>query len=436
MATAVAPKIAYTPHPKQAEFHASPARFRVGIASRQSGKSVAAIAEESEWAMAKPGGIFWWVTASYKVKDRAWRGLATHLPKEIVRHKREGDLYIELKNGSRIYIKSADAPESLVSEILDGLVCDEFAQWKATIWQQHLEPMLVVKKAPAVFVGTPRGRNWAWDLWRHAGVDPDWSAHHWTALDSPYFPREEFERLRREMPERIFRQEILAEFLEGGGEVFRNVDGCVGPLGVRDGYTVLGVDLAKVRDWTAIHALNSQRMTVETQRMQRVDWSLQKLRIIETYRRLDAVRALVDATGVGDPIVEDLRKAGLQVEPVVFTGPLKSALVENLMLLFEQGAIRIPQDPILIDELKGFTFETLPSGRDRYSAPDGRHDDTVMALALAAWGLRHLAPEQLLPGRPLTELERMRKDVLTQVMREQDPDYEDGADDGTGGYYE
>jgi hypothetical protein len=67
------------------------------------------------------------------------------------------------------------------------------------------------------------------------------------------------------------------------------------------------------------------------------------------------------------------------------------------MLMFDQGVARIPNDPVVIEEHTSFTFETLPSGADRYEAPEGRHDDTVIAHALAAWGMRQVtssAPPQ------------------------------------------
>jgi len=128
------PIIRYIPHeaPKPACTR-RPHGSSSPVAGRQSGKSLAAIAELGSWVMERTGrGMYYWVTANYRVKDRAWRGLAEHLPREIVRRKHESDLFIELKNGTRIYIRSADAPESLVSETLDGLVCDEAAQWKPT----------------------------------------------------------------------------------------------------------------------------------------------------------------------------------------------------------------------------------------------------------------------------------------------------------------
>lgn len=400
----------YEPHAKQREVHLSRARFRVAVAGRQSGKTRTGVAEIADWAM--PNDLqgaeaqFWWVTASYRTKDKAWRDLNSHIPAEYVVKKHESGLYMDLRNSSRISIRSADAPDSLVSEALHGLIGDEFCQWGPDVWPMLLRPMLTTTRGPALFAGTPRGRNWGYDLYaRGLQPDPEWESFRWASNESPYFSQEEFVQARMEMPERIFRQEILAEFLESGGEVFRSVDQAISESGVVDGYTVLGVDLARLRDWTVIWAMNSAREWVEVQRFQHMDWSIQKLKIIEAYRRNKCRKMVIDATGVGDPIVEDLTKAGLNVEPVKFSSESKGLLIENLMMMFDQGAARIPRDPVVIEEHKSFGFETLPSGRDRFEAPEGRHDDTVIAHALAAWGVRQITrhtapkPRTLIPGR-------------------------------------
>ena len=93
-------------------------------------------------------------------------------------------------------------------------------------------------------------------------------------------------------------------------------------------------------------------------------------------------RALVDSTGVGDPIVEQLqRRAGGSIEGYHFSPPSKQRLMEGLAAAIHQQAVRFPDGP-LVAELESFGYEYTQSGV-RYSAPDGLHDDGVCALALA-----------------------------------------------------
>lgn len=414
--------IAYTPHIHQARVHASEAQFRAVAAGRQSGKTLTGVAEESEWAFSRPGELFWWITASSRTEEKCWRDLMAHIPKEIIRKTSEsrGSLSIDLKNKSRIAVRSAEAEDSLVSETLGGAVLDEFSLFKPHVWPQLIRPMLGTTNGPALFLLSPRGRNHAYDLYQLGlSGDPNWASFHWRSDQSPYFSQEEFERARRELPERIFRQEYLAEFIEGGGEVFRDVDNAIAAKAPRDDFTVLGVDLGRVRDATVIWAMTSGGEYVEVQRLTDLSWSVQKVRIIEAATRLQVQRVLIDATGMhvgADAVVNDLQAAYLPVEPVVISAPIKRAMVEGLMVRFDTGAIRIP--PEAAEEFKSFTFETSQSGHERYGAPSGRHDDYVMAAALAAWGIRQFAGRSLAtPRRPLTELE----EFIEKEIRDSNP---------------
>jgi hypothetical protein len=97
---------------------------------------------------------------------------------------------------------------------------------------------------------------------------------------------------------------------------------------------------------------------------------------------------LVDSTGAGEPIFESLSSAGCRVEGYGFTQASKAALVNGLSLMLEQRQIVLPRPelcPELIDEVEAFEFSVTDSGTVRTGSPSGMHDDTVIALALAAW---------------------------------------------------
>jgi hypothetical protein len=101
---------------------------------------------------------------------------------------------------------------------------------------------------------------------------------------------------------------------------------------------------------------------------------------------------LVDTTGAGEPIYENLRRAGIRAQPYSFTAKSKAALVDNLSLVFEKRGLVLPRPdlwPEGIDELEGFQYSVSDSGNVRSGAPSGCHDDCVMALALAAWQRRN-----------------------------------------------
>lgn len=402
------PDSAYHPWSKQEEVHASEARFRVVIAGRQSGKSITAVAEISQWAMEEPKRVLWWLTANYEVKDKAWRDLTAHIPLEYIKKQNESQRLILLGNGSRIVIKSADGKDSLVSEQLDGLIGDEFCQWRESAWMQ-VRPMLNVKMAPVVFVGTPRGRNWGWKLWLRGqkllpvghpqqgfpnpDYDPAYASFHWRTAESPYSQPIEIEQARRDMHPDWYRQEYEAEIIDNAAAVFRNIASCIKRMPAQpDAFMCLGVDLGRKMDRSAVVAMNGRREVVEVFTMQS-DWPIQKQRIAEMAFKYNARRIVVDSTGPGDPIARDLIHAGFPVEEYVITGggASKHQLIDGLRIAVQQANVSFPDQGDLIREMEAYEYAiSETSKRITYSAPEGEHDDLVVALALALHGQRGL----------------------------------------------
>ena len=175
---------------------------------------------------------------------------------------------------------------------------------------------------------------------------------------------------------------------------------------------VLGCDLARIRDYTTVVALNSLRQVIEIQRFRRVDWVLQVQRITEMYHRLRAQRIAVDSTGVGDPIAELLWRQGLVVDAVKITAQSKSELINRLSLSLDRGEVTIPRDEALIAELWDFQATERASGIDKLEASEGKHDDLVMGLALAIHGIRGMPPGQAPELQPLDE------NVFQRALRE------------------
>jgi len=198
------------------------------------------------------------------------------------------------------------------------------------------------------------------------------------------------------------------EFNEDSAGVFRGVDNCVhGSLkGKELGLTyVTGVDLAKSEDYTVVLTIcRETHEVVAMQRFNQIDWSVQKEHIIGETKKYNSM-AVVDATGLGDPIVEDLIKSGVNVLPYHLTSPSKKELIDRLVIAIEQRLITFPNIEVLIDELKNYTYEILPSRNLRYTAPEGMHDDCVIALALAVYGMRNFMYGKRIETKPRRRLQ-------------------------------
>ena len=166
------------------------------------------------------------------------------------------------------------------------------------------------------------------------------------------------------MPELAYRQEVLAEFLEDIGSVFRGVDRIVkGALEQPEPQKqyVMGGDLAKLEDFTVLGVLDLDGHLCAFDRFNQIDWVFQRKRTVQLAQQYNA-RLLIDSTGVGDPICDELHRENIRVEGYKFTNASKKDLIENLSIMIENQQITIPPIPELINELKLYGYKTTPSG--------------------------------------------------------------------------
>lgn len=310
----------------------------------------------------------------------------------------------------RIEFKSAMNPAALVAVGLDKVYIDEAGTIKREVWNESIRPALMDQRAPAVIYGTPKGKlHWFYEL-AVRGDDPgepDYARFGGPSWQNPWIDLDEIRAMRREMYRDLYRQEVLAVFLEGEGTVFRNIaalrDRAVELFGGR-GYCDhparwIGVDLARAVDFTVLFGLcaehHAARVTDEGyDRFNQLSWAIQRDRIKGALHRARArdpeARLVVDASGVGDETVDtlDLELPEGTVEGVQ-TGANKRELIEGYARTLDTGEILLPDERVLINEHEAFTYEITRARNIRYSAPEGLHDDTVIACALADHGRRH-----------------------------------------------
>jgi hypothetical protein len=381
----------FRPHEGQATILLSPARYRVVCCGRRWGKSLLAAHEAICTALV--GGQVFVVGGDYNsasiIFEQCW-DISLRINKYVAQRKRQDPPIIRFKHGGFVMARSAENVNQLVGRGLDLVIVDEAGKIAdANVWQQYLRPALSDTLGHALFISTPEGRNWFWEVWLR-GQNPDYPQYaswRFPSCTNPYLDASELEAARAELPERVFRQEYEAEFLEDVGGVFSHV---------RERATakrpssrnpmhryVIGVDLAKHQDWTVAIVLDATSGEMcDILRMQKQDYSLQVERIVRMAFHWQAP-VCVDATGVGEPVAEEIYRRGVTVVPFTFTQASKLALVQDLVLAFEQGAIAILPEEWLIQELEMYKYERTPSGNLRMGAPEGQHDDGVMALALA-----------------------------------------------------
>lgn len=352
-------------------------------------------------ACERVGTYYYFLPTRVQAKKVVWDNIDNdgmrmldHIPPELVVSTNATELKIELVNGSIIQLVPADEFKTGgVGANPVGVVFSEYSITSPEAWQ-FVSPILAVNGGWAIFNFTPRGKNHAWALLQKAKGNPAWFWEVLSVKDTKVLSDEALEEERRNMPEALFNQEYLSEFIEGAGQFFRrikqNTYDSTRQL-PETGDFQLGVDLAKYQDWTVLTPFNTNYFIAYPQdRFNQVDWNLQKARIEAMARRFSDALIVPDSTGVGDPIVEDLKAKGLRIygdgEGFKFTETSRSQLLTNLAILLEQDKIKIPDDDGLITELESFQYVMTDRGKTKLTVPDGMSDDRVMSLALSVWG--------------------------------------------------
>ncbi len=408
-------------HPAQQQVFNSQKRFNVVICGRRFGKTHLEWVKMLTRMISKPNGLYWWVVPFYKELAPVSRKVNELTPPQIIaphgKTETQGIIRrLKLFNGSECWFHSADKEDSLRGSGLNGMVIDEAAKLKENRWSGELEMALADFDGWCDFIGTPKGKNWLYKQYCK-GLDPlnplyaafSFSSYENTFEKGGFLSKSSIDTLCEDMPDFLQKQEVLGAFLEGEGEVFRNLTRQIRADITQAGTTpcsyephvYIGLDVAKTVDYTVLIAVDDNGQLVGFDRFNKLDWDFIKQRIITFCSKFHYYRLLIDSTGVGSPIHDDLVRLGINVHPYQFTATTKKDLIDNLSHLIDTGEVWFPGDPkngtfapeyrVLQTELEQFTYEIGDTGNIRYGAPEGEnfHDDAVIACALAVWSLAH-----------------------------------------------
>lgn len=366
------------------------ARYSVIEAGTKTGKTVGCICWLFEVALHGPAGNYWWVAPVSSQSKIAYTRMKSYFNREIMTPLLTPTPTITLPGGQVIWFKSGEDPDNLYGEDVWAAVIDEASRLRMEAWHA-VRSTLTATRGPVRFIGNVKGRrNWFYDLARRAEAgEAGYSYHKIVAADAVsagVLAAEEIEAAKRDLPENIFKELYLAEASDDGGNPFgiKHIEACLQPLAATTP-RVWGWDLAKSSDWTVGTALDEFGRVCRFERFQ-LSWD-------ETIKRIIAVTgrtpALVDSTGVGDPVLEMLQKApGSRFEGYLFGSKSKQKLMEGLAVAIQQKEITViapdhtGKKHVQQVELESFEYQYTRTGA-RYSAPDGHHDDTVCSLALA-----------------------------------------------------
>jgi hypothetical protein len=376
------------PHPGQFRLIQEAKRFNVVCCGRRWGKTVLGMDRLIRPAL--EGKAVAWFAPNFRLSTEVWRELQKILRPALASSNQQ-DKRLELYTGGSIEMWSLDTPDSGRGRAYACVVVDEAAMVPNLdqAWQS-IRPMLTDLRGEAWFLSTPKGMNYFKTLFDYGSDTPrrDWASWQMATSENPYIDRAEIEAASLDMTESAFNQEYLALFVNWEGSVFRGVSeaatATVRPFREAGHHYVVGCDWGRSKDYTVLLVLDTTaRAVVALDRSHRVDYALQCERLKALCETWQPQQIIAEQNSIGQPVIEQLTRDGLPIQPFTTTNASKTQAIEALALAFERSDIRIPNDPVLVSELVAFQAERLPSGLLRYGAPGAQHDDTVMALAMA-----------------------------------------------------
>jgi hypothetical protein len=381
----------------------SPARYTVTEASTKAGKTASHIIWLFEQALkGKKGDNFWWVAPVFSQAEIAFNRMKEQISIPNFFKVNIAKLKLTLPNGTHIWFKSADNPDSLYGDDVQAVVFDEFTRAKEAAFIA-IRSVVTKTKGKIKFIGNCVGtKSWHGKLITKAKVytkenedknleNPEYEYFKITAYDAVnagILDLAEVEQAKQFLPENEFRALYLVEPPDDGGNPFglRHIAACLVPSISQKPPVCYGIDLAKSVDYTVVIGLDEDGHLAYFKRWQ-APW-LETLRVLKS---LENIPMLIDSTGVGDPIVEQLQEDFDFAEGFHFSSRSKQQLMEGLAVAIQQKTIAFPNG-ILKDELDAFEYQHTRTGT-RYSAPEGKdsHDDCVCSLALANRKFEELA---------------------------------------------
>ena len=384
----------FRPHTKQQEIISGilegKNKYHIIACGRQIGKTMMSMNLMLYWAINNGPCRLMWVSPVYSQANKVMKEMMAAIGGSgVVKSANLSANEITLKNGSTIIFRSAERYDNIRGETISYCVIDEAAFIKDDAWAEAIKPTLLVKGKACILISTPKSKNYFYNLYQLGMSDdhPEYKSYKGTSYETPFISKEEIEEAKKTIPSSVFRQEYLAEFIDGGGEVFTNLEEhSFLQYSKGQGPYFMGVDWAVHGDHTVATVIDKNGMIVEIYRNNQVEWSQLTKDIANIAKKWNA-SVLCETNGIGDPAFERLKELWANTHPFTTTNKSKQRIVEELILDLNESNVSIPHKSLfgqLWQEMEVFTYEYNPRSRTiRYSHPNGMNDDCVISLCLA-----------------------------------------------------
>ena len=390
----------YTPHSNQKLIHEAinkgSQKYYVLSIGRQFGKSLLATNQSLYWLLNLKCDCAW-VSPVFNQANKVYEQIVKAFIQDpgMIARKDGQKLRIEFCNGSTIQFFSAERYDNIRGFTFDYLIVDEFAYISAEAWTEVLRATVLVKGKKVLLLSTPRGKNHFYQLFQLDGVNPQYKSFKMTSYDNPLIDPKEIDDAKLTLPDHIFRQEYLAEFMDGAGSIFTDINYNSSPEQGNICYG--GLDVARADDYTVLSIYNQLGQQVFIERWRHDSWSNIVKKVVEVLNKYKP-KTYVEINSIGDPVFEMLKTqmpySDNMLFPFVTSSKSKQDIIEQMAVANQNKEVSFLETDWLKKEFEMFTYEYNPKTRViKYSAPAGFHDDGIMASAIGFEAFKKLTKQ-------------------------------------------
>ena len=384
----------YTPHVNQQKIHDSINNesykyYSLNI-GRQFGKSLLGVNQALYWLFNEHKVKIGWVSPIYRQCKKVFSDIDTAFgnSQQVFKEKNKTDLIFKSHSDSTIQFYSSENYDNIRGETFDYLIMDESAWQSEQAWTEVLRATVLVKGRKVLFLSTPKGKNWFYTLHALDGVNLAYKSFTMTSYDNPLINPSEIDDARLTLPDNVFRQEYLAEFIDGGAGVFKELT--INDQPERTDKYYFGIDWGRADDYTVLTILNRNGQMVCCERWRQMPWLDIIVQMVKHLKHYNAI-GYSEANSIGDPLYEQLQALYPKAELFYTTSKPKQDIIEGLQVAVQNREFTSLSHEWIKKEFELFTYEYSQKTRTvKYSAPVGFHDDGVMSCAMAYHAYKNL----------------------------------------------
>ena len=354
------------------------------LKSRQSGGSFLNKLLVAYWGLSNEKKKIIYITPTLKL-GKLFHGEIVESLKPFIKESNGTDLTIKFNSNTTVRFFSAEQGNTIRGNQGHYVIIDEAAFMSDDVFNYAIRQTWLTIGEKIILCSTPNGNQGFFYEFCQLGLNGEskYKTKTISIYDNPFVSREEIEQIKRLIPEKVFRQEYLGEFLDGSGSVFSNYLNCIKEKPSLTGRYYAAIDWGK-NDYTVLTIINNLKEVVEIYRINGMDYTQQVKLVAEKLRKYNPIVTLSEENNIGTVVNELLRKEYKNIQTITLNNTLKKEIIEGLVVAFENNNIGIPKDDNLLRELQSFTATYNHStGTVKYSAPNGLHDDMVISLAYA-----------------------------------------------------